>query len=174
MESVDIAGSSNIVAKTFTFEELANVTRNFRDDCLLGEGSSRRVYKGHLDEQVVAIKQVDQNGSRKFLVEVLMLNLLHHPNIVNLIGYCADGDHRLLVYNYMPLGSLKDYLHGKTLDKRSEILRNGRSNASRQLSSKRFTTSSYSRRNVQLDVCMTRENADMYNSDMRAMYSGNY
>ncbi|XP_016489143.1 putative serine/threonine-protein kinase PBL7 isoform X1 [Nicotiana tabacum] len=111
MESVDIAGSSNIVAKTFTFEELANVTRNFRDDCLLGEGSSRRVYKGHLDEQVVAIKQVDQNGSRKFLVEVLMLNLLHHPNIVNLIGYCADGDHRLLVYNYMPLGSLKDYLH---------------------------------------------------------------
>lgn len=52
MESVDIAGSSNIVAKTFTFEELANVTRNFRDDCLLGEGSSRRVYKGHLDEQV--------------------------------------------------------------------------------------------------------------------------
>lgn len=42
-----------------------------------------------------------------------MLSLLHHPNIVDLIGYCADGDHhRLLVYKYMPLGSLKDYLHG--------------------------------------------------------------
>ncbi|XP_019249494.1 PREDICTED: serine/threonine-protein kinase CDL1-like isoform X2 [Nicotiana attenuata] len=63
--------------------------------------------------QVVAIKQVDQNGNRKFLVEVLMLNLLHHPNIVHLIGYCADGDHRLLVYKYVPLGSLKDYIHGK-------------------------------------------------------------
>ncbi|KAJ8538327.1 hypothetical protein K7X08_014867 [Anisodus acutangulus] len=111
MESVDIAGSSNIAAKTFTFEELANATRNFQDECFLGGGSGR-VYKGQIDEQVVVIKQVDQNGNRKFLVEMLMLSLLHHPNIVNLIGYCADGDHhRLLVYKYMPLGSLKDYLH---------------------------------------------------------------
>lgn len=41
-----------------------------------------------------------------------MLGLLHHPNLVNLIGYCADGDQRLLVYEYMPLGSLDDHLHG--------------------------------------------------------------
>lgn len=65
--------------------------------------------------QVVAIKQLDRNGlqgNREFLVEVLMLSLLHHPNLVNLIGYCADGDQRLLVYEYMPLGSLEDHLHG--------------------------------------------------------------
>lgn len=43
-----------------------------------------------------------------------MLSLLHHPNLVNLIGYCADGDQRLLVYEYMPLGSLEDHLHGKS------------------------------------------------------------
>ncbi|MBA0850043.1 hypothetical protein Goshw_024501, partial [Gossypium schwendimanii] len=42
-----------------------------------------------------------------------MLSLLHHPNLVNLIGYCADGDQRLLVYEFMPLGSLEDHLHGK-------------------------------------------------------------
>lgn len=41
-----------------------------------------------------------------------MLSLLHHPNLVNLIGYCADGDQRLLVYEFMPLGSLEDHLHG--------------------------------------------------------------
>jgi serine/threonine protein kinase len=41
-----------------------------------------------------------------------MLSLLHHSNLVNLIGYCADGDQRLLVYEYMPLGSLEDHLHG--------------------------------------------------------------
>lgn len=41
-----------------------------------------------------------------------MLSSLHHPNLVNLIGYCADGDQRLLVYEYMPLGSLEDRLHG--------------------------------------------------------------
>ena len=65
--------------------------------------------------QVVAIKQHDRNGlqgNREFLVEVLMLSLLHHPNLVNLIGYCADGDQRLLVYEYMPLGCLEDHLHG--------------------------------------------------------------
>jgi serine/threonine protein kinase len=65
--------------------------------------------------QVVAVKQLDLNGlqgNREFLVEVLMLNLLHHRNLVNLIGYCVDGDQRLLVYEYMPLGSLEDHLHG--------------------------------------------------------------
>ena len=41
-----------------------------------------------------------------------MLSLLHHPNLVNLIGYCADGDQRLLVYEFMSLGSLEDHLHG--------------------------------------------------------------
>ena len=65
--------------------------------------------------QIVAIKQLDRNGlqgNREFLVEVLMLSLLHHSNLVNLIGYCADGDQRLLVYEFMPLGSLEDHLYG--------------------------------------------------------------
>lgn len=68
--------------------------------------------------QVVAVKQLDRNGlqgNREFLVEVLMLSLLHHPNLVNLIGYCADGDQRLLVYEFMPFGSLEDHLHGNIL-----------------------------------------------------------
>lgn len=63
----------------------------------------------------MAIKQLNRDGlqgNREFLVEVLMLSLLHHPNLVNLIGYCADGDQRLLVYEYMPFGSLEDHLHG--------------------------------------------------------------
>jgi serine/threonine protein kinase len=42
-----------------------------------------------------------------------MLSLLHHPNLVRLIGYCADGDQRLLVYEYMLLGSLENRLFGK-------------------------------------------------------------
>lgn len=65
--------------------------------------------------QTVAVKQLDRNGlqgNREFLVEVLMLSLLHHQNLVNLIGYCADGEQRLLVYEYMPLGSLEDHLLG--------------------------------------------------------------
>ncbi|CAN1805625.1 Probable serine/threonine-protein kinase PBL7 [Linum perenne] len=112
-----------IAANTFTFRELAIATNNFRKECLLGEGGFGRVYKGYLESinQVVAIKQLDRNGSqgnREFLVEVLMLSLLHHRNLVNLIGYCADGDQRLLIYEYMPLGSLDDHLHDVALDKK--------------------------------------------------------
>lgn len=44
-----------------------------------------------------------------------MLSLLHHSNLVTLIGYCTDGDQRLLVYEYMPMGSLEDHLFGKCL-----------------------------------------------------------
>ncbi|KAB2604283.1 serine/threonine-protein kinase PBS1-like [Pyrus ussuriensis x Pyrus communis] len=109
-------GSDHIAAQTFVFRELAAATRNFRPQCLLGGGRFGRVFKGRLKStnQVVAIKQLDRDGlqgNREFLVEVLMLSLLHHPNLVNLIGYCADGDQRLLVYEYMPLGSLDDHLH---------------------------------------------------------------
>lgn len=105
-----------IAAQTFTFRELAAATNNFRPDCFLGEGGFGCVYRGRLQSsgQVVAVKQLDRNGlqgNREFLVEVLMLSLLHHPNLVNLIGYCADGEQRLLVYEFMALGSLEDHLH---------------------------------------------------------------
>ncbi|XVE66125.1 hypothetical protein DITRI_Ditri08aG0055300 [Diplodiscus trichospermus] len=105
-----------IAAQTFTFRELAAATKNFRAESFLGEGGFGRVYKGRLEStgQVVAVKQLDRNGlqgNREFLVEVLMLSLLHHTNLVSLIGYCADGDQRLLVYEFMPLGSLEDHLH---------------------------------------------------------------
>ncbi|KAH0895757.1 hypothetical protein HID58_045325 [Brassica napus] len=114
-------GLGQIAAHTFTFRELAAATMNFHPDTFLGEGGFGRVYKGRLDStgQVVAVKQLDRNGlqgNREFLVEVLMLSLLHHPNLVNLIGYCADGDQRLLVYEFMSLGSLEDHLHAKGLE----------------------------------------------------------
>jgi serine/threonine protein kinase len=50
-----------------------------------------------------------------------MLSLMCHPNLVTLYGYCAEGNQRLLVYEYMPLGSLQDHLHGNILDA-SEVL----------------------------------------------------
>jgi len=61
------------------------------------------------------VKQLDRNGlkgNKEFLVEVLTLSVLRNENLVNLVGYCADGDQRLLVYEYMSGGSLEDRLLG--------------------------------------------------------------
>ncbi|KAK2411996.1 serine/threonine-protein kinase PBS1 [Trifolium repens] len=107
----------SVRAHTFTLQELKAATNNFSPECLLGEGGFGPVYKGRLENlknKAVAVKQLKQKscqGDREFLVEVLMLNLLNHKNLVNLIGYCADGDQRLLVYEYMALGSLDKHLH---------------------------------------------------------------
>lgn len=101
-------------AHSFTFRELAAATANFREINLIGEGGFGRVYKGRLESgQIVAVKQLNHDGIQgfqEFIVEVLMLSLLHHPNLVTLIGYCTDGDQRLLVYEYMQMGSLEDHL----------------------------------------------------------------
>ncbi|KAL3514870.1 hypothetical protein ACH5RR_027587 [Cinchona calisaya] len=102
------------VARSFTFKELAMATQNFREANLIGEGGFGCVYKGRIESgMIVAIKQLNHEGlqgNQEFIVEVLMLSLLHHPNLVNLIGYCTDGDQRLLVYEYMPMGSLEYHL----------------------------------------------------------------
>ncbi|CAN8270554.1 unnamed protein product [Cochlearia groenlandica] len=104
--------------EVFTFSELVTATNNFSEECIIGEGGFGRVYKGKLEKtgQVVAVKEIEEKhglkGDKKFLVEVLMLSLLHHPNLVTLIGYCPEEDKRVLVYEYMPLGSLQYHLFG--------------------------------------------------------------
>ncbi|KAL8112858.1 hypothetical protein AgCh_020240 [Apium graveolens] len=103
------------VPQVYTFRELAAATQNFHPDLLLGEGGFGRVYKGQITRtnEVVAVKQLDRNGyqgNQEFLAEVLTLSIVHHPNLVNLLGYCADGQQRILVYEYMPNGSLENHL----------------------------------------------------------------
>ncbi|KAJ8753641.1 hypothetical protein K2173_025632 [Erythroxylum novogranatense] len=113
----------NIDSQTFTFRELATATKNFRQECLLGEGGFGRVYKGTLasNGRVVAVKQLDRHGlqgNKEFLLEVQKLSLLHHQNLVNLIGYCADGDQRLLVYEFMSNRSVEEHLLEMQQDKK--------------------------------------------------------
>ncbi|KAE8692569.1 Serine/threonine-protein kinase PBS1 [Hibiscus syriacus] len=98
--------NENVEAQAFTFRELAAATKNFRQESVLGEGGFGKVYKGTLQSNAVL-------GNKEFLTEVARLSRLQHPTLVNLIGYCADGDQRLLVYEFMPQGSLEDRLLGK-------------------------------------------------------------
>ncbi|TVU20050.1 hypothetical protein EJB05_36237 [Eragrostis curvula] len=108
-------GNNNIPSRVFTFRQLADATNSFSQENLLGEGGFGRVYKGYIPDttEVIAVKQLDKDGlqgNREFLVEVLMLSLLHHPNLVTLLGYSTECEQRILVYEYMPLGSLQDHL----------------------------------------------------------------
>ncbi|KAF7112313.1 hypothetical protein RHSIM_RhsimUnG0242200 [Rhododendron simsii] len=110
--------------KAFALSELKNATRNFRPDSLLGEGGFGYVYKGWIDEttptaakpgsgMVVAVKKLKPEGfqgHKEWLTEVNYLGQLRHPNLVKLIGYCSEGDSRLLVYEFMPRGSLENHL----------------------------------------------------------------
>lgn len=118
----EILSSSNV--KPFTYSELKSATRNFRPDGLIGEGGFGFVYKGWIDEytlapskpgsgMIVAIKKLKPEGfqgHKEWLTEVEYLGQLSHPNLVKLIGFCLDGDNRLLVYEYMPKGSLENHL----------------------------------------------------------------
>ncbi|KAK2992168.1 hypothetical protein RJ640_016941 [Escallonia rubra] len=111
----------------FTYEEMRLATRQFRPDQVLGEGGFGIVYKGVIDENVrvgykktpVAIKELDREGlqgDREWLAEVNYLGQLRHQNLVKLIGYCCENDHRLLVYEYMASGSLEKHLFRRVCD----------------------------------------------------------
>nr|GEV18098.1 serine/threonine-protein kinase At5g01020 [Tanacetum cinerariifolium] len=112
-------GYSNL--DIFTYDEMRIATKLFRPDQVLGEGGFGVVYKGVIDENVrpgyakipVAVKELDPEGiqgDREWLAEVNYLGQLQHPNLVKLIGYCCEEDHRLLVYEYMASGSLEKNL----------------------------------------------------------------
>ncbi|EOA35272.1 hypothetical protein CARUB_v10020438mg [Capsella rubella] len=108
-------GNVKNCGRIFKFKELIAATENFSMDCMIGEGGFGRVYKGFLSSvnQVVAVKRLDRNGlqgTREFFAEVMVLSLAQHPNLVNLIGYCVEDEQRVLVYEYMPNGSLEDHL----------------------------------------------------------------
>ncbi|CAL2242776.1 unnamed protein product [Prunus armeniaca] len=118
----EILQSSNL--KSFAFNELKTATRNFRPDSMVGEGGFGCVFKGWVDENsltaakpgtgmVIAVKRLNQEGlqgHKEWLTEINYLGQLHHENLVRLIGYCLEDDHRMLVYEFMPRGSLDNHL----------------------------------------------------------------
>lgn len=111
--------------RKFTYSELKKATGNFSNE--IGRGGGGIVFKGVLsDNRVAAIKCLKEanQGEAEFLAEVSIIGRLNHMNLIEIWGYCAEGKHRLLVYEYMEHGSLRKNLHGSSnLDwkKRYEI-----------------------------------------------------
>ncbi|XP_030534904.1 probable serine/threonine-protein kinase PBL7 [Rhodamnia argentea] len=101
--------------QVFTYRELEVATEGFSERNVIGTGGYGVVYKGVLsDGTVAAIKMLHwqgKQGERAFRIEVDLLSRLHSPYLVDLLGYCADQNHRLLILEYMPHGTLKHHLH---------------------------------------------------------------
>lgn len=105
-----------IAVPSISVEELKEVTDNFGNKALIGEGSYGRVYYGILKNgRAAAIKKLDasKQPDQEFLAQVSMVSRLKHEHVVELVGYCVDGNLRVLAYEYATMGSLHDILHGR-------------------------------------------------------------
>jgi serine/threonine protein kinase len=105
----------------FAFKDLYDATAGFKDKRLLGAGGFGSVYMGVLpgSRSEVAVKRVShesRQGIKEFIAEVVSIGRLRHRNLVQLLGYCRRKGELLLVYDYMPNGSLDKYLHGHRED----------------------------------------------------------
>ncbi|KAL7082204.1 hypothetical protein ACP275_14G085000 [Erythranthe tilingii] len=100
----------------FTLRDLEQATNKFSKENVLGEGGYGVVYRGQLINGThVAVKKLLNNlgqAEKEFRVEVEAIGHVRHKNLVRLLGYCIEGTHRMLVYEYVNNGNLEQWLHG--------------------------------------------------------------
>ncbi|PAN19508.1 hypothetical protein PAHAL_3G278200 [Panicum hallii] len=102
---------------SFKYRDLQSLTKNFSDK--LGGGAFGSVFRGQLpDGTAIAVKKLEglRQGEKQFRAEVSTLGTIQHVNLIRLLGFCSEGgDRKLLVYEFMPKGSLDRHLFGATL-----------------------------------------------------------
>ncbi|XP_023879915.1 G-type lectin S-receptor-like serine/threonine-protein kinase At4g27290 isoform X2 [Quercus suber] len=110
--------SEDMEVPFFTLATIVIATNNFSSCNKLGEGGFGLVYKGTLiDGKEIAVKRLSQKsgqGFSEFKNEVILIAKLQHRNLVRLLGYCIEGDEKMLIYEYMPNGSLDSFIFDQT------------------------------------------------------------
>ncbi|QHN77491.1 uncharacterized protein DS421_19g653150 [Arachis hypogaea] len=101
--------------QVFTYKEIEVATNGFSEAHVIGNGGFGLMYRGVLSDGTLAaiklLRREGKQGERAFRVEVDLLSRLHSPYLVELLGYCADQNHRLLIFEYLPHGTLHQHLH---------------------------------------------------------------
>ncbi|KAF3455497.1 hypothetical protein FNV43_RR00126 [Rhamnella rubrinervis] len=101
---------------SISIQVLRQVTNNFSEENILGRGGFGVVYRGELhDGTKIAVKRMESGvmgtkGMNEFQAEIAVLTKVRHRHLVALLGYCINGNERLLVYEYMPQGTLTQHL----------------------------------------------------------------
>jgi len=107
----------------YSFSEVKKITRRFKEK--VGQGGFGSVYKGKLPNGVpVAVKMLENSTGEgeEFINEVATIGLIHHANIVRLLGFCSEGTRRALIYEYMPNESLEKYIFSRDSSISQELL----------------------------------------------------
>ncbi|KAM0880866.1 hypothetical protein ACQ4PT_033304 [Festuca glaucescens] len=112
----EIVNESDSRFSLFRYSKIREATDNFSKQNKLGEGGFGLVYQGKLsNEQEIAVKRLSPNsvqGFREFMNEIKLIASLQHRNLVRLLGCCIKSKERILIYEYMPNGSLEEFLFG--------------------------------------------------------------
>nr|TKS18629.1 kinase family protein [Populus alba] len=105
--------------RLFQYQELLSATSNFLAENLIGKGGSSQVYKGCLPdgkELAVKILKPSEDVLKEFVLEIEIITTLNHKNIISLSGFCFEDKNLLLVYDFLPRGSLEENLYGNKKD----------------------------------------------------------
>ena len=109
-----LQGQNNLMPVRYSYSDIKKITRGFKEK--LGEGGFGTVYKGKLRSgRFAAVKLLGKSkaNGQDFINEVATIGRIHHTNVVQLIGFCAEGSKRALVYDFMPNGSLDRHLFSR-------------------------------------------------------------